>query len=175
MYEPYRIDALVVDVRIRITGRNLSPIEYVYRLRNGGRSGSLILEEPDAAPLPVGVAGWDTRIEHVLPSERYPIHALIAKLYGPNSQLAQGKVGAILRRGPDIVREEDAVRFDDVYLQPGEGPHYSMTLFSPFRPKERLPDGRYELRWIEEHGVGHRDLTEPHVFEIRQGMVVTNA
>jgi len=124
---------------------------------------------------PVGVPGWDSRIEHVLPGDRYPIHGLMAKLYGPEGKPTEGKVRMILRLGPNIIREEEA-RFDDYYLQPGERPHYSSILYNPLRPENRLEDGLYELRWIEAHALGHRDMVEPHNFEIRQGLlVVTHA
>jgi hypothetical protein len=120
-----------------------------------------------------GVPGWNSRVEHALPTNQYPIHGLIGKLYGPEGQPAQGRVRAILRKGPDIIREDEA-RFDDYQLQPGERPHYLIVLFNPLRPNERLDDGPYELRWIEDHGLGHRDLAEPHTFEIHQGMLVTH-
>jgi len=122
---------------------------------------------------PLGLPGWKSRIEHVLPSGQFPAHGLMAKLIGPEGKPAEGKVKILLRLGPNIIREEEA-KFDDYYLQPGERPHYSTILFNPFRPEGRLDDGLYELRWIGEHALGHRDMAEPHQFEIRQGALVTN-
>jgi hypothetical protein len=115
---------------------------------------------------------WNSRVEFVVPSPKYPgFYALVAKLYGPSGQPAEGTVTASLRRGDETLREEP-VQFETRHLQHNELPHYRMSLRSPFRPEEVLDDGFYELRWTESYALGRRELTPPHSFEIRQGGVV---
>lgn len=115
-----------------------------------------------------GVPGWDSHVIHVQPSARFPVHGLAAKLYGPGGRRADGKVRTILRRATDIIKEEEA-RFHDFGLELNERPYYFLALYNPLKPEDRLGDGTYELRWIEDYALGHRDLVAPHVFEIVKG------
>ncbi|MEX2457834.1 MAG: hypothetical protein WD770_02485 [Actinomycetota bacterium] len=117
------------------------------------------------------VEGWRSKVTEITPSERYPLWALLFRLYGPSGEVADGQVGAEIEHRSGTIRTKPGFPwFDDHNLQPDELSHY-VAFFPESFEGGRREDGEYVLRWFETHGLSRRLLADPHRFAIHGGRV----
>lgn len=122
------------------------------------------------------VPGYDSLVVDVRESPVYRGRNVVdLRLYTPGDKPSERAVSCRVIHGVSVWSSKDTFpRWQDRHLEEGDREHYHAFLMPACFAgvPEKLEDGVYKVVWSEEYGLGSRQLTKPHRFRIRQGLVV---
>ena len=122
------------------------------------------------------VSGYDSLVVDVRESPIYRGHDVVdLRLYTPGDKPSERAVSCRVIHDVSVWYSKDTFpRWQDRHLEAGDREHYHAFLMPACfeGAPDKLEDGIYKVVWSEEYGLGLRQLTKPHRFRIRHGLVL---
>lgn len=153
---------------------SVPPIDVAHDAFHVDRTGYVDSSSPGGG---VGVPGWESTVTGVTRNDRdNRLVTIHLKLDTPGAKQSDEEISAELKPPSKPALAPVEARWRDHNLHEGEAPHYSLffPIAFPVPRDEPIDNGWYVLKWRQRHGASWRYVTDPHLFEIRNGELMTD-